>query len=108
MVKKLIKTQEYIKEIMKKLRLWFKNSWKIEERQNSLLGKINSGKVLWVVAKRTIAQQKPIEEIKNIVDPVIKEIIIQTKEKVVNKVAQKIAINGARKQAEFCQEMEQV
>jgi hypothetical protein len=81
----------------------------IKERENQLLGKPDMKEVLGDVEKRTIEQQKTMEEIKTKIDDKGKQGVIQIQEKVVNQVGQKVVeVNGTKGQAEFFNKVEHV
>jgi hypothetical protein len=85
------------------------NYAEIKERQNHLLTEIGDGKVLGIVAERTIEQQKTMEKIKTKVGEDGKQNVIQIQEQVVNRVAQRVVeVNGTEGQTEFLNKVEHV
>lgn len=85
------------------------NYLRIKEKQNNLLGKINSGEVLGMVTERIIEQQKTMEEIKLKVDGDTQQNMIQVQERVVNQVAERVVVvNGIEGQTEFFNKVEHV
>lgn len=65
------------------------NYLQIKERQNNLLGKVDS-QVLGAVSERTIQQQKTMEELKTKISEQAKQEVIKVQEQVVNQVADAI------------------
>lgn len=101
--KRLVRAQGYAEDgSNKKVQNVLQNYLQIKERQNNLLGKTNGGEVLGKVEKRTIEQQKTIEEIKTKIDEGVKQKVIQVQEQVVNQVAKRvIEVNGSEGATEF-------
>ena len=101
--KRLIAAQGYAEEENKeKVQNMLQNYQQIKERQNKLLGKIDDGEVLGMVAERTIEQQKMIEVIKTRIDKGTKQEVIQVQEHVVNQVAKRVIdVNGSEGATEF-------
>jgi len=85
------------------------NYLQIKERQNSLLGQVDDGKVLGAVETRTINQQVTMEDIKTKIDEDTKHEVIQIQEQVVNQVAKRVVeVNGPEGQTEFFNRVEHV
>lgn len=105
--KRLVAAQGYTEEgNNEKVQNMIQNYQQIKERQNNLLGKINDGEVLGVIAERTIEQQKVMEKIKTRIDEGTKQEVIQVQEQVVNQVAKQVVnINGAEEATEFVNEV---
>ncbi len=108
--KRLVMAQGYAEQgNNERMQNLLQNYLQIKERQNDLLGEIDSGDVLDKVEERTIEQQKTMEEIKTKVDKGVKQEVIQVQEQVVNQVAQRVIdVNGKEGQTEFFQKVEHV
>jgi len=101
--KRLVLAQDYAEEgNNEKVQNMLKNYQQIKEKQNNLLGKINDGEVLGMVAEQTIEQQKTMEKIKTKIDEGTKQQVVQVQEHVVNQVARRVIdVNGKEGATEF-------
>lgn len=107
--KRLVMAQNYAEEgNNERVQELVQSYLQIKERENNLLGQVDS-QVLGAVAENTIEQQIIMEEIKtNTIDEVKTE-VMQVQEQVVNQVAERIVeVNGPEGQTEFFQEVEHV
>jgi hypothetical protein len=74
----------------------------IKEKQNNLLGQVDSGEVLGTVKERTIEQQRTMEEIKTKIDDNTKQEVVRVQEQVVNQIAKHVIdANGTEGTTEF-------
>jgi len=105
--KRLVIAQNYAeKGNNERVQNLMQNYLQIKERQNNLLGKIDDGEVLGMVAERTIEQQKMMEEIKTRINEGTKQEVIRVQEQVVNQVAKRVIdVNGAEGATEFLNEV---
>lgn len=108
--KRLTMVQKYVNQKdNKKIQNMFQSYLQIKEKQNGLLEKTNKKDVLGDVEKRTIEQQKTMEELKTKLNEDGKQSVINIQEKVVNQVSQRIIeINGPEGQTEFFNKVEHV
>ena len=108
--KRLVMAQGYAEEgSNERVQNLLQNYLQIKERQNNLLEKTDDGDILGMVEERTIEQQKTMEGIKNQIDEVEIQNVIQVQERVVNQVAQRIIdVNGKDGATEFFNKVERV
>ena len=108
--KRLVMAQGYAKEEnSERVKNLIQSYLEIKEKQNDLLGKTSDKKVLNTVEKRTVEQQKTMEEIKTKIGEGTKQKVVQAQEQVVNQVAEKIVeVKGTEGQAGFFQKVEHV
>ena len=102
--RRLERAIEYAEEgVEDKVENMISNYDEIKEKQAELLDEVEDGEVVKQVAERVVEQQQTMEEIKNwVVDPSIKEQMIQVQEQVVNQVAKNIVeVNGPLGATEF-------
>ena len=101
--KRLIIAQGYVEDgNNERVQNMLQNYQEIKEKQNNLLGKVDDGEVLGMVAERTIEQQKMMEVIKTRIDEGAKKKVVQVQEQVVNQVAKRVIdVNGSEGATEF-------
>lgn len=108
--KRLTMAQKYVdQKDNKKIQNMFQSYLQIKEKQNDLLEKTDKKDVLGDVEKRTIEQQKTMEELKTKLNEDGKQNVVNIQEKVVNQVSKRIIeVNGLEGQTEFFNKVEQV
>jgi len=108
--KRLVSAQAYAEEGKnERVQNMIQHYQQIKEKQNNLLGKINDGEILGMVAERTVEQQKKMEAIKTRVDEGVKQEVIQVQERVVNQVAKQVVdVNGSDDATKFVNEVAHV